>query len=169
MTPIISTDSFEAFRTEDGILINEKRKSAKKIGLVVTGVGVAFVTLSFVDLSDMTAKWIYALFFNIFRWGGIVLIVAGLITFILKGLLMSASSVSIDQNKREVELRGKTIPFSEINSVFLQTQPVLGKSMTVILFDHQGKNKAFVAGALLGSNLNELENFVEEVNAIIRS
>jgi hypothetical protein len=149
MTPILSTDSFDAFSTDYGFLIKEKKKSAKKIGLLMVVMGIVFIGISLIDLTGIVPGFIYKLFFYVFRWGGIFIIAIGAVTFIVKGLLVSNAEVIVDKGKREVNLRGKIIPFAQINSVTIQTHEVLGKQMTIIILDHQGKKKAFISGSMV--------------------
>ncbi|MDQ3110797.1 MAG: hypothetical protein M3R17_12965 [Bacteroidota bacterium] len=171
MKSIIVTDSFEAFATDSGFLINEKKKSAKKFGLVAMVAGIIFLGISLIDLTGSVPAFIYSMFFYVFRWGSISLIVIGAITFIVKGVLMSNATVIVDKEKREVDLRGKLIPFAEINNITIQTQEVLGKKMTIIILDHQGKKKTFISGSLIsdGTQVARIGQFINDVNNLIKS
>jgi hypothetical protein len=171
MTPLLSTDSFDAFSTDYGFLIREKKKSAKKISLVVIVMGIVFFGISLIDLTTIVPPLLYKFFFYVFRWGSILLVVLGVITFLVKGMAMPNAEVIIDKQKREINLRGKVIPFAEINSVSMQTQEMFGKKMTIIILDHQGKKKAFVSGSLLtdGITQGQIAHFVNEVHRLVKS
>ncbi len=171
MQPIISTDSFDAFTVDNGILINEKKKSAAKFSLFAIAMGVVFVAISFVDLSNTVGELIYSIFFYVFRWGGIFIAAIGIVTFLVKGLLAPNATVMIDKEKREINLRGKIIPFAEINSVNMQAQEMFGRQMTAIFLDHQGKKKPLISGPVLsdGNKNVELDQFVSGVNNLVKS
>ncbi len=171
MQQIISTDSFDAFTVDNGILINEKKKSAAKFSLFAIAMGVVFVAISFIDLSNTVGELIYTIFFYVFRWGGIFIAAIGIVTFLVKGLLAPNASVMIDKEKREINLRGKIIPFAEINSVSMQApQEMFGRQMTAIFLDHQGKKKPLISGPVLsdGTKNAELDQFVSSVNNLVK-
>jgi len=170
MTHLFSTDSFDAFSTANGIFIKEKKKSAKKIGLLITAAGAVFLVISFIDLSTIVPEAIYKFFFYTFRWGGIVLAVSGAVTFIAKGLLSGNAEVTVDKEKREINLRGKIIPFAQVNSVNSQAVEVFGKQMTFIILDHQGKKRPLVSGSFLSAVKDDpaLAAFVRTVNDMVK-
>lgn len=171
MQPIISTDSFDAFTADNGILIKEKKKSAAKFSLFAIAMGVVFVAISLIDLSNTVGELIYTIFFYVFRWGGIFIAAIGIVTFLVKGLLAPNATVMIDKEKREINLRGKIIPFAEINSVSMQAQEMFGRQMTAIFLDHQGKKKPLISGPVLsdGNKNVELDQFVSGVNNLVKS
>ncbi len=54
MEQITSNDSFDAFKIEGRIQINEKKNSAKKFGIITIIMGLVFLGLGFVNIRSIT-------------------------------------------------------------------------------------------------------------------
>ncbi|NRA13560.1 MAG: hypothetical protein HRT57_16585 [Crocinitomicaceae bacterium] len=169
MESIISIDLFDAYRTEDGILINEKGNSAKKFGMVVVVMGMLFFLIGyFVNVEAYVPGWIAFMFSGVFFYGGIVLFALGVLLFIVKGLLAGTPTTTIYKDKKEINLRGKIVPFSEIDEVSLITTPMpMGKIMNAFLLKQNGKRKALIGGSSFHEDTVALGNFIKEVQAMV--
>jgi hypothetical protein len=165
MNSILLTDSFEAFDTGNGFLIEEKMGSAKKVGVIVTVVGIAFILISYIPLEGLTYDALVSIFKAVFFWGGVVLIPLGIITFILKGYVMKPASTTIDLEKREIALGKKIIPFSEISDITVETNEMMNRKMSFIQFLHNGKKKSLSGGPMLTKDDTNLVEFVEKINS----
>lgn len=169
MEAFISNDSFDAFRTENGIEIHEKKAAAKKFSVVILVVGIVFVGISFIPLEGLTYDWITTMFKSVFLYGGIVLFALGLLVLILKGTGKSQGPITtIDKSSRIMTIRKKELPFSEISEISIQTTEVMNRKMTALLFKHNGRNKGFISGTVFTDDLESLQNFVDEVNGLIK-
>ena len=155
--------------TEDGILIKEKAKTAKKFGLIVIAMGVAFLAVSFINLDGLTADWIVSMFTGAFFYGGIALLVMGVVLLVLKGFMGKDHETLLDKNKKEMHQRGKVIPFSEISDVELQTTQMMNKQMTAFLYKHNGKRRAIISGTVFTEDTVALTGFMNEVRSLIES
>lgn len=170
MEPFISNDSFDAFRTENGIEIREKKAAAKKFSVVILVVGLVFVGISFIPLEGLTYDWITTMFKAVFLYGGIILFALGLLVLFLKGMGNQQGPVTtINKTTRTMTLRKKDYPFSEMSEVSIQTTEVMNRKMTALLFKHKGRNKGFINGTVFTDDLESLQNFVDEVNGIIKN
>ena len=170
MEPFISNDSFDAFRTGDGIEIREKKAAAKKFSVVILVVGLVFIGISFIPLDGLTYDWITTMFKAVFLYGGITLFLLGLLVLFLKGMGNQQGPVTtINKTTKTMTLRKKDYPFSEMSEVTIQTTEVMNRKMTALLFKHDGRNKGFISGTVFTDDLESLENFVDEVNGIIKN
>lgn len=103
MEPFISNDSFDAFRTDNGIEIREKKAAAKKFSVVILVVGI-----SFIPMEGLTYDWITTMFNAVFLYGGILMLVLGLLVLILKGMGNNQGPVTtIDRRSKTMTLRKK--------------------------------------------------------------
>lgn len=167
MELLISNDSFEAYKIESGILIREKKNSAKKVGLIVTIMGMIFLFTSLIPFKGLTADWITSIFIATFFYGGILLLMIGVSLFVIKGLVLGQPESIIDSNSKVVTLRGKEIPFSEMSEVTLTSSEILNRTINAILFNYNGRKKPLVSGTILTKDVIELEIFVKTVNKLL--
>jgi hypothetical protein len=168
METIFTSDTFDAIKQENGILLKERGKGAKKFGMIAMIAGAVFVAVSFLDLSSIVPEIIYNFFFYTFRWGGYILMGIGLVTLILKGYVLKGSSVMIDTSKREINLRGKQIPFGEIDNISIESHEVFGRKMSMLILVQMGKKKALVPGSIVSKDVVELEKFIANLNQLIK-
>lgn len=168
METLLTNDSFTAYTTDSGILIQEKKSSAKKFGTIIMIAGIVFIGISFLPLENLTADWIVNIFKAVFWWGGISMAVMGSILFIVKGIMAGEASSTIDNNKQELTLRGKVIPFSEIREISILSQEVMNRKMTFMMVDHNGKKKSLVAGAIISKDDNALAEFAKGLDALVK-
>lgn len=168
MEPFISNDSFDAFRTDDGIEIREKKVAAKKFSLVILVVGIVFFAVGLIPMKGLTYEWITTMFTAVFFYGGILMFALGLLVLVLKGTGNKEGPVTtLSKNTQSMTLRNKEYQFSEMGPLVVQTQEVMGKKMTMMLFTHNGKKKGFVAGTVITEDILSLENFAEEINTFV--
>jgi len=168
MESIISLDTFEAFRTENGIQINEKKAGARKISIVITIIGIVFFGIGWIPMEGLTYKWITTMFTMVFFWGGLVMTILGILVLILKGSGSGEGPVTtINKDTQILNLRGKEIPFTDVGEISIQTADMMGRKMNSILFKHKGRKKGFVGGAVLTNDVKALESFVKELNELM--
>lgn len=169
MEPFISNDSFDAFRTDNGIEIHEKKVAAKKFSVIIIVVGLVFIGISFIPIEGLTYDWITTMFQAVFLYGGILLFVLGLLVLILKGSGNKQTPITeLNVKTKILTLRNKEIPFGEMSEVHIQTTEAMNRKMTAILFKHKGRNKGFISGIMFTDDLKSIENFVEELNALLK-
>lgn len=175
MQPLFTADTFQAFTTDNGVLIQSKSKGARKMGIIVTVMGLVFLAISFIDTSKLFydsstfSETVSSIFYYVFRWGGFVLLGAGIITLLAKGFAPAGNSnVVIDSHKREVNLRGRVIPFDQVEGISAQTSQVMGRSMTILILSHNRKKTALVPGAIVSKDPAALEAFVKELDGMVK-
>jgi len=178
MENIFSTDSFDAFKTPNGMTIQPKTGSTKKMSVIVTVLGLVFMGISFIDIGallgagdDASSEFVRItgqISFYVFRWGGIVLLVLGVLLYLLKNMPAMVKPILVDVQQKQVIIRGKSTPFTEISEVNHMTQRMMGKNMTWILMMHNGKKKPFTPGAFFTRDEEGLKKFLAEVNNLIK-
>ncbi len=168
MEPFISNDSFDAFRTDNGLEIREKKTAAKKVSFLVIVMGIVFIGISFIPIDGWTYRWITTMFTSVFFYGGIVLFALGLLTLVLKGTGNKEGPVTVlNKNTQIMTARGKEFSFSEMGPLYVQTTDVMNKQLTAVLFTYKGRKKAFVSGTVITNDVPSIEQFVKEVNALV--
>ena len=166
-TLLLSTDAFDAYQIGESIVINEKKTSAKKFGIVLIALGIAFLAISYIPMDGWTYDWITSIFHAVFFWGGITLTSLGFILFILKGLMAKEASTSFDSEKKILTLRGKAIPFDGIDNILVQSQDLMSKTMTALILVRNGKKKSLINGAIFSNNSAEILRFVDQLKELV--
>lgn len=168
MEPFISNDTFDAFRTNDGIEIREKKAAAKKISVIVIIVGIVFLGIGMIPMEGLTYEWITTMFSAVFFYGGILMCALGILVLAIRGTGSKEGPVTVlNKNTQIMYLRNKEIPFAEIESFAAQTTEVMNRKMTAMLFTQNGKKKGFIGGTVISEDVESLERFVQEINALI--
>ncbi|MCH2226115.1 MAG: hypothetical protein MK066_15205 [Crocinitomicaceae bacterium] len=115
MEQYYSNDSFTAFKTEDGILIEEKKKGSLKMLLIILGLGVLMLIGGFViglfggTIGLAMAPWLI--------WGSALVIAVAVIAFVITLVMNRDPKIVFNTKNNELSLRGKIIPFSDIESI----------------------------------------------------
>lgn len=169
MEKLITTDAFEAYTTDSGIKIVERSNAARKLGFIVITMGVAFIAISYIPLRGTTADIIVDMFENVFFWGGVILLPAGILTLVLKGYSSKERFTELNNASNAMITRSKSIPFAEIDEFKAETHQVMGKSMTMMFYIQNGKKKPLVPGTFFIENDAELQDFVSKLNDFTRT
>jgi hypothetical protein len=170
MELITSNDSFDAYKTEAGYEIQEKKNSAKKFGIITMVMGAGFVAISFINLRALLDwEWIHSVFHGVFLYGGVTLLALGAFLFVAKGLMGGEPISTFNAQTKEFTQRGKVIPFAEMSEIAMQANEVMGKNMIAVLYNRNGKRRAIVGGTLIMSNTESLESFIGDLNAMIEA
>eukprot|EP00353_Schmidingerella_taraikaensis_P000744 CAMPEP_0185595014 /NCGR_PEP_ID=MMETSP0434-20130131/76932_1 /TAXON_ID=626734 ORGANISM="Favella taraikaensis, Strain Fe Narragansett Bay" /NCGR_SAMPLE_ID=MMETSP0434 /ASSEMBLY_ACC=CAM_ASM_000379 /LENGTH=128 /DNA_ID=CAMNT_0028222725 /DNA_START=78 /DNA_END=464 /DNA_ORIENTATION=- len=120
-------------------------------------------------MDGLTYEWITTMFTSVFFYGGILMFVLGLLVLVLKGTGNKEGPVILlNKNTQTMTVRGKEFLFSEMGPLTVQTTDVMNRKMTALLYTYQGKKKGFVSGTVMTEDITSLENFAEEVNALIQ-
>jgi hypothetical protein len=168
MEPFYSIDSFDAFRTDDGIEIREKKDAAKKFSLVILVVGLVFFAIGLIPMEGVTYDWITTMFSAVFFYGGILLFALGLLVLILKGMGNKDGLVTtLNKHTKIMTLRNKEIPFSEIGPIEAQTNEVMKRKLTALLFTQNGKKRGFISGTVFTEDVESLQEFLDEINTMV--
>lgn len=169
MELITSNDSFDAYKTDFGYQINEKKNSAKKMSLITIVIGALFVGISFIDLLSLSDwEWIHLVFHGVLLYGGIMLLAVGIILFIAKGVMGGEPISTFNSETKEFTSRGKITPFSHMIDITVQSNEVMGKNLTVILYKRNGKKRGLVPGTLMMKDTSGLQAFVKDLNDMIQ-
>ena len=104
-----------------------------------------------------------------FFFGGIVLLVLGALLFLAKVLIGGKPISTFNSSTTELTLRGKSIPFSKIDEIKLQASGVLVRNTVVLLFRQNGKIKALLAGTMIMSDTEALQNFIARLHEMVNT
>lgn len=166
MKTIITTDLFEAVETETGVEISERKNASKKVGLMVTLIGLVMFALGWLDLTNLTFEWIAKFFMGVMFWGGLILIILGPVVLIVKGM-QPPMKIVFDNEKQELHQKNKVIPYTDIDEVFIQSQPMMKKTMTIIMLIVNGKKKTFIPGSMFLQDDKDVVAFVDHLNKMM--
>lgn len=152
------------------IQIKENKNSAKKFGMIKMLMGAVFLAISLIRIRAIMDWQIVAVIFDYtFFFGGIVLLVLGALLFIAKVLIGGKPISTFNSSTTELTLRGKSIPFSKIDEIKLQASGVLVRNTVVLLFRQNGKIKALLAGTMIMSDTEALQNFIARLHEMVNT
>ena len=166
MEQYYSNDSFTAFNTEDGILIEEKKKGSLKMLLIILGLGVLMLIGGFViglfggTIGLAMAPWLI--------WGSALVIAVAVIAFVIKLVMNQDPKIVFNTKNNELSLRGKIIPFSDIESISPQEQPMMGKTMMFAFMMINGKKKSLFSTAILAPDPKEMIDFISNLDDVVQ-
>lgn len=162
-----SNDSLTAFKVENGIVIEEKKKGSLKMLLVILGLGVLLLIGGFVlGLFGGTIGLAVAPFLI---WGSALVLVVAIIAFILNMVASSDRTITFDTATNELTYRKKVIPFNTIEHLAYQEQAMMGKTMIFAFLLIGGKKKSLFSTAIVVPNPKEMIDFVQELNQVIQN
>ncbi|MDG1332209.1 MAG: hypothetical protein P8P74_07755 [Crocinitomicaceae bacterium] len=166
MEQYYSNDSLTAFNTEYGVLIEEKKKGSLKMLLVILGLGVLMLIGGFVigiiggNIGLAMAPWLI--------WGSALVIAVAVIAFVIKLVVNSDPKITFNTKKHELHLRGKVIPFADIESITNQEQPMMGKTMMFAFMMINGKKKSLFSTAIVAPDPKEMASFIANLNDLVQ-
>ncbi len=159
-------NSFTAFSTDSGIVIEEKKKGAMKMMLVILGIAVLMVVFSFA--LALVGGTIGRPIAPIFFWGGILVFVIAIIALILRTAINTDPKISFDTDSNTVNVRGKIIPFSDIEQISPQLQTVMGRTMVVAMMIIKGKKKSIFSTAIVVTDPSVIKELIAALDQIIQ-
>ncbi len=167
MEEYYSNDSFTAFKSENGIVIEEKKKGSIKMLVAIIGIGILVLIGGFI--TGLFGGNIGLAIAPFLIWGSALVLVIALIAFILK-LFVSPSNTKItfDTTTNELTLRGKVIPFGDITQLSYQEQAMMGRTMIVAFLIVKGKKKSLFNTGIMTTDPIGMNNFIQELNALIQ-
>lgn len=166
MEQYYSNDSLTAFKTDSGVLIEEKKKGSLKMLLVILGLGMLMLLGGFVlgffggNIGLAVAPFMI--------WGSVLVIAVAVIAFIIKLAVNADPKIIFDTTKNELSLRGKTHSFTNIEQIVHQEQAMIGKTMMFAFLMIGGKKKSLFSTAVVAPNPQEMIDFIAELNKIIQ-
>lgn len=166
MEQYYSNDSLTAYNTEDGILIKEKKKGSLKMLVFILGLGLLMVVGGFVlgflggNIGLAVAPW--------FIWGGALVVAIAIIAFIIKLAINQDPNIVFNTKKHELSIRGKVIPFNDIESITHQEQSMMGKTMMFAFMMVNGKKKSLFSTAVVAPNPKEMASFISDLNELVQ-
>jgi len=166
MEQYYSNDSLKAYKIEDGVQIEEKKKGTFKMLIVILGLGILVLVAGLIvgvfgsSIGRTVAPWLI--------WGSLLILAVATISFIIKLALNADPNITFNTTKREVSVRGKVIPFSDIEAIHSQEQPLLGKTMVFAFILIKGKKKSLFSTAIATANPKEMTEFIGSLNDLIQ-
>lgn len=166
MEQYYSTDSLEAFKTEDGILLEEKKKGPLKMMLVILGLSVLMLIAGFAismfggTIGLAMGPWLV--------WGAAILIVVIVITFVIRLAMNFDPKIIFNTKKYELHVRGKVIPFGDIESITHQEQTMMSKTMIIATVLVNGKKKSLFSSAIVATDPKGMANLITSLNDLVQ-
>ncbi|MFK7787595.1 MAG: hypothetical protein AB8B56_20905 [Crocinitomicaceae bacterium] len=166
MEQYYSNDSLTAFNTDDGILIEEKKKGPLKMLLLLLGLSVLIILGGFLigmfggTIGLAMAPWLI--------WGGAIVTAICIIAFILKLVMNQDPKITFNTTTHTVSVRGKNIPFSDIETIVSQEQSMMSKTMVVAFMVINGKKKSLFSTAIVATNPKEMTAFIDNLNDLVQ-
>lgn len=166
MEPIMTHNSFTAFSSDSGIVIEEKRKGAMKMMLVVMGIAVLMVVLAFVFgfVGGAIGRPLAPVFF----WGGILIFATAVVAVLLKLAINADPKITFDTTSNTLTLRGKVIPFSDIEQIGPQMQIIMGRTMVMAMMVIKGKKKSVFSTGIVVTDTRDMEDLIAAMNQLIQ-
>ena len=167
MEQYYANDSFTAYHTEDGILIEEKKKASLKMLLMILGLGIlmvvggAAISLLGGTIGRAVGPWLV--------WGGGLVLVVSIVAFIIKLVINQDPKIVLNRHTREISVRGKVIPFSDISSIEHQEQAMMSKTMFFAFMIINGKKKSLFSTAIVAPKPQDAINFISGLNTFVQS
>lgn len=161
-----SNNSFTAFKTEDGIHIEEIKKGSYK--MLLAAIAFALVALIGGFLLGFLGGKIGAIVAPIFIWGSLLIIAISVIAFVLRMLIKTDPKIIFSGSKKEVSVRGKLYAFSTIDEISLIMQNMMGRTMFSVFIKTGGKKKSLFSTAIVVSDSKEMEAFIETLNELVQ-
>lgn len=162
-----STDSFTAFKTDNGIIIEEKKKGSLKMLLVIIGLGILMLIGGFVlGLFGGSIGLAMAPFLI---WGSALVLVVAVIAFILNMVASSDRKITFDTTTNELTYRKKVVSFNTIEQLSYQEQSMMGRTMVFAFLMIGGKKKSLFSTAIVVPNPKEMIDFIQELNQVIQN
>ncbi|XOV66069.1 MAG: hypothetical protein ACFHU9_10575 [Fluviicola sp.] len=166
MELFFENDSVTAFRVEEGILIEEKKKGTLKMLLYILLMGIAMLIGGILlglfggTIGRGVGPWLV--------WGAIIVLGISVIALILKLVINHESKITFDKKTRELRVRGKVIPFSSISSIVHQEQSMMSKTMFFAFLIVNGKKKSLFSTAIVAQKPQQVINFIAELDAFVK-
>ena len=165
---LISTKAFDAFQLNHEIKIIEKNRAYRSVALIMILVGILCIPFSLLMEANPIKKTIVAILEYALWYGGIVVLVAGIIYLLISLNLFKARQVLFDIQKSELQIRGRSIAFSEIKNLRCVEHRLLGQNVVKIRFHNNGLPSPLILAPIVNpENPEEIKSFVEKLNAII--
>jgi len=166
MEQYYSNDSLTAYHTEDGILIEEKKKGTLKMLVFILGMGILMFVGGLVlgilggNIGRAVGPWLV--------WGGALVVVVGVVAFIIKLAMNQDPKITFNKKTQELTLRGKVIPFSDIVSIDYQEQPIMSKTMMFAFLMINGKKKSLFSTGIATPKPKEMINFISDLSDLVQ-
>ncbi len=102
-------------------------------------------------------------------WGAILVLAVTVIAFIVKLAVNQDPNITFNKNTRELTVRGKVIPFSDITSIVHQEQSMMSKTMVFAFLMINGKKKSLFSTAVVAPKPQEMINFISDLNELVQN
>ncbi|MCR9171054.1 MAG: hypothetical protein NXI10_01065 [bacterium] len=160
-------DSLTAYSTEDGILIEEKKKGTLKMVLTILLMGVLMLIGGLLigifggTIGMAVGPWLI--------WGSILVLAVAVISFIIKLAMNQDPKITLNKHTKEVTMRGKVIAFSDISAIDYSEQSMMSKTMVIAFLIVNGKKKSLFSTALVSKNPKETVSFIKDLERFIQN
>jgi cytochrome c biogenesis protein CcdA len=166
MEEYYSNDSLTAYTTDDGILIEEKKKGSLKMLLLIMGMGLLMLVGGF--LIGMFGGTIGLAMSPWLIWGSIIVLAVGVIAFVIKMAMNQDPKITVNTTTHTITVRGKIIPFSDIETIVSQEQSMMSKTMVFAFMMIGGKKKSLFSTAIVAPDPKEMTNFISNINDMVQ-
>lgn len=167
MEKYFENDSLTAYHTDEGILIEEKKKGTVKMVLTILGMGALMLLAGLLigifggTIGRAVGPWLV--------WGSILVIVVGVVSFIIKLAMNQDPKIVLNKHTQEISVRGKVVPFGDISNIDYHEQSMMSKTMVIAFLIVNGKKKSLFSTALVAPKPKETIEFLKGLNDFIQN
>ena len=167
MEQFFANDSFTAYHTEEGILIEERKKGTLKMLLTILGLGLLMlvggilITLFGGTIGRGVGPWLF--------WGALLVLAVGVVAFIIKMAMNQDPKIVLNKHTREIQVRGKLIPFGDVSKIDYQEQTMMSKTMVIAFLIVNGKKKSLFSTAIVAPEPKATISFLNDLNDFIQN
>jgi len=170
MKLLIETNAFDAHETHDGIVIQQKKQAAIKIGVLIILISaLAFALYYFVPFHNYRKKWIQWVFDPALHYLSYVTAITG-VFLVLKGILVkNIKPIVFNQHTKELLLRREKIPFREIENLRYFAFPFIGGNLTSIKFKYKGLTRSLMNVPAIVKNTSDMDRFINDIVTLVKN
>lgn len=163
----MSNDSFEAGEIPDGLVIEEKKKGAVKMLLVLSGIAVVMIGLSLLLALFAPDSTLVQFIAPILFWGGSIVAIVSFIAIVMKSVKNSDPVILFNSATSTLTLRGRDIPFNAISNVTHQTQNMMGQTANFIFLTVNGKRTTLFSLSVISKDVDGIIALKDRIKEIV--
>ena len=156
MITALSNNNFEAEGTAFGARIVEKKKGSIRLMVIVLLGCVAACVVAMVSKIGMFIVYAAA-----------IVAVGTLIALVLKLTRKSNPEIIVDAARRELNLRGRVVPFDQITDCYFEEKDWMGKTAVLIWLSIDGKKTSLFSMNMLSDDPASIERLAVELKGIL--
>ncbi|MBN9293390.1 MAG: hypothetical protein J0G96_05370 [Flavobacteriia bacterium] len=167
---IISTKVFDAFRTDNGIIIKEKARGSVGSGAITALTGIAACLFSILLVWTGFPELIRFRFLNYLDpalwYLGLLGIVGGFI-MIIKPLIIPPKTILFDKERKELSTGKKTIAFQDIQHLDYKSKDFIYFHQIKLEFMKKIVPFSLITAPIILKDTTEIDSFMRELKELV--